>query len=323
MRRVLVLLLLLVPALAEARVRVRVLTVVQPDTVLIGHTVRLRWRVFLPDKSIVNFPARPGDDSTTHWRAWRTSTLSPNKSGIREHRLEAELQSFALGPVSVPGAPFRFRVPGEPVREGRFPTSGFFVGMTVPLDGPEPPLRDMKALVPPPWWALVPWLWIAAGLALALLSWWLVRRWLRARRRKLDLPAPAEVLGAPDVEAKQRLAALVARRLPEQGRTLEHGTELADLLRRFVERRFESPRPGYTTGELDRHLLARGDVSSADVAALRAILEACDLTKFARRPYDVVRAHEAEATAFGLIERWAPAASAAAPPARAAGGGGR
>jgi len=318
----LVLLLLLVPALAQARVPARVETMVQPDTVLIGQTVRLRWRAFLPDKSIVNFPARPADDSTSHWRAWRTSTLSPNSRGIREHRLEAELQSFALGPVAVPGAPFRFRVPGEGVREGRFPTAEFFVGMTVPLDGPEPPLRDMKKLVQPPWWTLVPWAWIGAGLALALLLWWLVRRWLRARKKRPLAAGPAEVLDAPEVEARRRLAALVARRLPEQGKTLEHGTELADLLRRFVERRFESPRPGYTTGELVRHLLARGDVLPEDVDALRGILEACDLTKFARRPYDAQRAHAAEATALQLIERWAPVAVPAAP-ARAAGGGAR
>ena len=50
----------------------------------------------------------------------------------------------------------------------------------------------------------------------------------------------------------------------------------------------------------------------ADVAALRSILEACDLTKFARRPYDTARAHEAEATAARLIDAWAaPAADAA------------
>jgi hypothetical protein len=314
-------LLLLVPAVAQARVPVRVETMVQPDTVLIGQTVRLRWRAFLPDKSIVNFPARPADDSTSHWRTWRTSTLSPNSRGVREHRLDAELQSFALGPVAVPGAPFRFRIPGEEVREGRFPTAEFVVGSTVPLDGPEPPLRDMKRLVQPPWWALVPWAWIGAGLALALLLWWLVRRWLRARRKRPHAAGPAEVLDAPDVEARRRLEALVARRLPEQGRTLEHGTELADLLRRFVERRFESPRPGDTSGELVRHLLARGDAEPDDVDALRAILEACDLTKFARRPYDVPRAHQAEATAAQLIERWTPVAAAV--PARAAAGGAR
>jgi len=157
---------------------------------------------------------------------------------------------------------------------------------------------------------------------LALILWWLIRRMLRSQKKRPQVAGPALALESPDVEARRRLTALVARRLPEQGKTLEHGTELADLLRRFVERRFESPRPGYTTGELVRHLLARGDVLPADVDALRGILEACDLTKFARRPYDVLRAHAAEATTLQLIERWAPVA-VPAEPARATGGGAR
>jgi len=65
---------------------------------------------------------------------------------------------------------------------------------------------------------------------------------------------------------------------------------------------FGSPQPGYTTGELARHLAARGEARPDDVTALRGILEACDLTKFARRPYDAARAHEAETTAARLIE---------------------
>ncbi len=290
---------------AEARVPVRVSSEVRPDTVLIGQTVTLRWRAFLPDQSQLNFPARPADDSTAHWAGWDVTTLPASKGGLREHRLTAQLQSFALGPVAVPGPMIRFRIPGEEVREGRFPTAGFVVGRTVPGDGPEPPLRDMKGLVPPPWWALVPWRWIAAGLLVLALVLWLIRRWQAARRRGRPLVVAATVLEAPEVEARRRLEALVARGLPEAGRTLEHGTELADLLRRFVERRFESPRPGYTTNELARHLGTRAGVSPDDVARLKGILDACDLTKFARQPYDQARAHEAEAVAARLVDTWA------------------
>ncbi|MEP7029247.1 MAG: hypothetical protein ABI960_11685, partial [Candidatus Eisenbacteria bacterium] len=125
-------------------------------------------------------------------------------------------------------------------------------------------------------------------------------------------------------EARRRLGALAARGLPEAERALEHGTELADLLRHFVERRFESPRPGYTTGELARHLATRAGLTPADVAGLKGILDACDLTKFARRPYDSARAHEAETLAARLIDVWAapdpPSAAAAAAPSAKPGG---
>ena len=314
---------------AAARVPVRVSTEVRPDTVLVGQSITLRWRTFLPKGSKLNFPTKPADDSTAHWSTWETATVRGEKGGLQEHRLTARLQSFALGPVAVPGPAIRFRVPGEDVREGRFPTTTFVVGQTVPTSGPEPPLRNMKALVSPPWWELVPWLWIALGLVVLALTVWLIRRWQASRRRIRPSVVAAEVVEAPEIEARKRLVALVARRLPEVGRTLEHGTELADLLRRYVERRFETPRPGYTTGELVRHLGVRGGVASADVTTLKGILEACDLTKFARRPYDVTRAHEAEQAASRLIDTWAAplvVATAGVPAAaapRAASGGAR
>jgi hypothetical protein len=303
------------PAIAQGRAPVRVETVVTPDTLRLGEEVTLTWRMWLPRGSAAAFPARPREDSLHHWTAWEASTREL-KGAYREHRLVARFQTFALGEVSVPGPPVRFRIPGEETRSGTFPVANLVVVRTVPPDGPEPPLRDLHGLVPPPWWATVPWPWIAAGvLALALLV-FLVRR-LRRRR-----PAPAAVVAegpreAPEVEARRRLDALAARRLPEAGRTYEHGTELADLLRVFVERRFGLANPGDTTGELATRLGARAEVAPADVAALRAILEACDLTKFARRPYDTARAHQAEAIARTLIDRWAapavdPGAAAAA-----------
>jgi hypothetical protein len=175
----------------------------------------------------------------------------------------------------------------------------------------------MKPLLPAPWWARVPWLWIAAGLALTALLVWIVRLLVLRRKpgaRAPTAPVPEE---APEIVARRRLAALVARRLPEAGQTYEHGSELADLLRRFAERRFESPRPGDTTRELLRHLAARGGVTAEDLATLSGILAACDLTKFARRPYDADRAHEAERDAARLIETWRarPAAAARVGPA--------
>ena len=147
-----------------------------------------------------------------------------------------------------------------------------------------------------------------------------MRRWFARAESALSPPA-----GTPEETAEaEHCAARCAHRapLPRQPHA-EHGTELADLLRRYVERRFGEPAPGYTTSELARHLTGRGDVAPEDVARLRAILDACDLTKFARRPYDAARAHEAEATARALILRWAapPAVATAETPRKAAAGG--
>jgi hypothetical protein len=293
------------PGRAQPRLPVRVETLVAPDTLRLGGPVTLTWRVWLPKGSVATFPPRPADDSLYHWTDWSTTTRDL-KGEYREHRLTGRFQSFALGTVEVPGPPLRFTIPGEEARDGRFPVARFVVVPVVPEGGEDPPLRDLHGLVPPPWWATWPWLWIAAGVALAALVAFAVWRWRQRRRVAAPVAAaPGAPLEAPELEARRRLAALRARALPEAGRTYEHGTELADLLRRYVERRFGSPQPGYTTGELARHLAERGDVRPDDVATLRGLLEACDLTKFARRPYDAPRAHEAEIAAAGLIDAWA------------------
>ena len=301
------------PARAQGRLPVRVETLVAPDTLRLGETVTLTWRAWLPKGSRTTFPARPADDSLHHWTAW-SATTRELKGKYHEHRLTARFQTFALGTVEVPGPPLRFRIPAESPREGRFPTTRFVVAPVVPAGSAEPPLRDLHTLAPPPWWATWPWLWIGVGLLAAALLAFVIWRW--RRRRRVATPGaatgPAVELEAPEIEARRRLAALRARNLPAAGRTYEHGTELADLLRRYVERRFGSPQPGYTTGELARHLVARGDITAPDVEALRGLLAACDLTKFARRPYDAARAHEAEVTADQLIDAWAaPRAEAA------------
>jgi hypothetical protein len=164
----------------------------------------------------------------------------------------------------------------------------------------------MKALLLAPWWQRVPWLLVLGVLAATALLVFAVRALLlRTRPRPIVAEAEAEAPAEPaEVTARRRLTALVARKLPEEGRTYEHGTELADILRRYAERRFESPRPGFTTRELMAHLAAREDVAPDARARLKDILEACDLTKFARRPYDADRAHAAEREAAGLIDTW-------------------
>jgi hypothetical protein len=300
---------------ARAAIRpVQVETIVLPDTARLGDVVELRYRMWLPKNARSAFPGQPLDDSLHHWLGWRPETMK-TKGDLVEHRLTARFQTYALGLVTVAGLPVRFRIAGEPPRQGQFPIASYVVTPSAPATGPEPPIRGLKALVAPPWWALVPWMWVAVAVALLAIAIWLFLRWRRRRALVRPVSEAEAALDPPHVEARRRLDALVAKRLPEAGRVLEHGVELADLLHRFVERRFGSLEPGHTTSELARKLAARPDVDAADVVTLRGILEACDLTKFARRPYDAARAHEAEAQARALIDAWTerPAAAHAAP----------
>lgn len=131
-------------------------------------------------------------------------------------------------------------------------------------------IRDIRGpkFVQPPW--LVPAL-IAAVLLLAVGA-YLTWRWLERRRRPRAL-LPFEL-------ALQQLEAIRALMQPAQAR--EFSIAVSDIVRRYIERRFDVTATHRTTEEFLRDLL---DGSNAALVRHRALLSEflhqCDLVKFA------------------------------------------
>jgi hypothetical protein len=118
--------------------------------------------------------------------------------------------------------------------------------------------------------AVVAWL-TATGL-------W-IRSWLRRRRERMPMIAPA---GARDVALE---ALLEARRsgLAERGDMHGFYTMVGDALRGFAAALRPSWGPDLTTTELVERMTAEG-VPPAEVAPLAAVLRTADLAKFGRYP---------------------------------------
>lgn len=298
---------------------------VAPDTARIGEPVRVTFRVRTPAGHSVAFAARPADDSLWSWRSWETAPPEDAADGVR-HRLRAVGLPFRTGQVALPAPTFRLRDAAGKSATGAFGRTAVFVRSVLPPGQPRPEIRGLKPPLEPPWWARVPWWALAVVAALAALAWW----WWRWRRRRAAA-APAATAAAPGedptpahVAALAALDALAAERLPEQGRWYEHQSRLTGIVRRFLERRFGSPQPGYTTRELCLHLAWRG-VGGGEVERLRALLRVADLAKFARSDPGVETARRHEGEARALVLAWAtPASESAAgdaggesPPARA------
>lgn len=298
-----------------------------PDTARVGRPVRVAYDVIAPAGARVSFGTRPADDSLWTWRSWKPARAEDTPRGVR-HRLEAIGLPFRTGKLTVPDPRYAVRKADGRALGGAFPRATLVVQSVLPPDQPAPDIRGLKPPFEPPWWARVPWWAVALVLAaVALLIWWLRRPKKVADERQAAVAEPTE---PPHVEALAALDALVAEKLPERGQWLEHQTRLVAIVRRFLERRFGSPQPGYTTRELCLHLAWRG-LPGADIERLRALLRVADLAKFARSDpgVEVARRHEAEARA--LILAWieapqapesgeSPAAAAGADQARAAGG---
>jgi hypothetical protein len=144
---------------------------------------------------------------------------------------------------------------------------------------------------PPPSWARwLPW----AGLAIAVGG--LVAGLWGLRRRFAHPAAPL----APHEWAARELDRIEALRLPEAGEAERYHTLLSDVVRAYLERRFDLPASQQTTTEFLETMRRSPQLTPAQQGLLRDFLERCDMAKFARAapPLDECRAVAAMARSF-------------------------
>ncbi|MHC4621845.1 MAG: hypothetical protein ACYTEQ_29245 [Planctomycetota bacterium] len=119
-------------------------------------------------------------------------------------------------------------------------------------------------------------LWVAGGLALvaAAASWLYLRR-----ERHIKL---ARVLKPAHEIAYGRLRALVRDDLVKAGKIKEFYGRISDILRHYIEHRFELRAPERTTDEFLIELQWTEALSEGDKEGLGEFLRHCDLVKFAK-----------------------------------------
>lgn len=157
-----------------------------------------------------------------------------------------------------------------------------------------------------PDWLYYYW-WIGLG-ALAMgaaLGWYL---WRRSKGRPI-VPKPSAPPVDPEVEALRRLEALKERRLWEKGMEKEYFTELTDILRRYLQRRFGINAMEMTSRQIMDRLRQNPETASKR-GMVRQILDMADFVKFAKvrpLPADNVKALE---NAFEFVRQTTPEANA-------------
>lgn len=125
----------------------------------------------------------------------------------------------------------------------------------------------------------IPWIWIAATAATVLAMAYYYRRY-KKRRNTTATPATAPALSAAEI-ALRHLAELESRQLWQQGRTKEYYSELAIILRRFVESRYGIAALESTTDEIVLRM-QRLVGSQESLPILKDMLAMADLVKFAK-----------------------------------------
>lgn len=149
-------------------------------------------------------------------------------------------------------------------------------------------IKDIKPVLNAPWtWEDVfPYLLVVAAAALLAAAIWYYRK----NRKKTMAPAQEIPALPPHEEALMRLRALEEKKLWQQGRSKEYYSELTEIVRWYIERRFGIPALESTSTEIVEALREKPD-GELHCDALSRWLEEADLVKFAKRQ-PVAEMHE-------------------------------
>jgi hypothetical protein len=165
------------------------------------------------------------------------------------------------------------------------------------------PKTELRPITPPEevpasrsWVHWLPWIGLAAAVAGLVAGGWGLRR---------RLMTPARPLASHEWAA-QELDRLEALHLPEAGEFERFHTLLSDVVRAYLERRFNLPASQQTTIEFLETMRRSPQLTAEQQGLLRDFLERCDMAKFARAAPPVEECRAVAARARSFVQETAP-----------------
>jgi hypothetical protein len=159
-------------------------------------------------------------------------------------------------------------------------------------------ITDIKDIEKAPiwWWGIFRWVLLAIGLLLLAAGLWYLWQWYQKNRKPEEEEVNPELLRPADEVALEKLDAIKEAKIWRDGKVKEYQTDLTDVVREYIGRRFDVQSTEKTSDETLRELKpillnaslngANGDASLNDGKALyeklRKMLQLADLVKFAK-----------------------------------------
>ena len=158
--------------------------------------------------------------------------------------------------------------------------------LSVPVDTAQHAIADIKPIYAPPFdWPLF-WritLTVLAVIAVAVIAFFAFRYWQKHRKTTGDeAPAEPQDLRPADVIALERLDQIKDEKIWQQGRSKEFHTQLTDVLRDYIVRRYGVEAVESTSTEILNELQPEFKKDKETLAVLKAIFALADLVKFAK-----------------------------------------
>lgn len=157
-------------------------------------------------------------------------------------------------------------------------------------------IRDIRDPVVLPYgWA---WLIILLGAVLLIAGGVVLYRYFARRRMIKEISAPPV---PPWQTAFARLDALEQKQYPQKNQVGAYYTELSDILRKYIEARFDIQAPEMTTEEFLPSMGRSPEICDTHKQLLKDFLIRCDMVKFARSMATVSEMEEGLVSARNFI----------------------
>lgn len=282
---------------------------VDSAVIVMGDLTHVRVAVDMPAEAaagarMVDFPQlSPGEEYQT-WNGIdvvAVDTVSSIVNGQRRINYDITVQAFDPGTVSLPP----FAVLGSEGADTTFSNVVTFKVLSVELDSIDA-IHPIASVVEPAtkWYDYIPsWLiWVLVGLAVIAAA---VVAYFLLRKQKIEAEIERAKPVPPYDLALSRLNTLRSRNLAESGQEKEYYTELVDILRQYLEGRFDINAMEKTSSQIVKALRANPKTKmTAD--QVRSVLSIADFVKFAKvrpLPDDNVRAFS---RALDFVEQTKP-----------------
>lgn len=178
-------------------------------------------------------------------------------------------------------------------------------------------ITDIKDIEKAPiwWWGIIRWILLAIGLLLLAVGLYYLWRWYEKHRKPEEEAIDPILLRPADEVALEKLDAIKARKIWKDGKVKEYQTELTDVVREYIGRRFDVHSTEKTSDETLRELkpiLLKGEGLQVTgdgkdlYAKLSKMLQLADLVKFAKWHTTPDENEQALTTAYEFVNETKP-----------------
>ena len=216
-----------------------------------------------------------------------TTTLPDGRIQLHQELMLTSFKDslFAIQPIAVTSG------------EDTFWTESMALNVIQPFDVDSSlAITDIKDIERAPiwWWGIIRWILLVMGILLLIDLGFRLWRWYDSRKQPQEEKVNPELLRPADEVALEKLDAIKEAKIWKDGKVKEYQTELTDVVREYIGRRFGVQSTEKTSDETLRELkplLVNGGVINSDASLnggkelyekLKKMLQLADLVKFAK-----------------------------------------